>query len=124
MERGPNGRPMVKTGGGIASSCIVSAQLLQPTPTEARGLAALTSLTDRCLGKRVSPYVTILPSFEVAQLRAPLPRGVDWNKILTCVQTARRQQLASYVAPPALLFVTDASNHLTSQPRNAATAKW
>ncbi|WIX98663.1 HAMP domain-containing sensor histidine kinase [Amycolatopsis mongoliensis] len=95
----PSGRPVVSPpdGGFVHSKCDTHA-LDQPTPTEARALAELNALVATCLHRQgvTEPAVVALGFV------------VTGNQTLTaksCADSSRREQLAGYVAPPALLFV-------------------
>jgi two-component system sensor histidine kinase BaeS len=123
----PNGRPVLTPAGSEADYCMqesyksvedlrrkvtsglrtVPLTLWQPTATEARALKTLTTLTSQCMGRSISRYVEIEPLFRVQVLYAPLPGFMSLDKIQRCLQVARRKQLQPYVAPAALLFVTD-----------------
>jgi signal transduction histidine kinase len=107
LARRPNGRPVVTPAGGPGTGCD-GKELDLPTPTEARALRVLTRLMDGCLHLKTSDYVGISPLLEVFSNGPPLPAGVGLTDIQKCLQSALRVQLARYVAPPALLFVTDA----------------
>ncbi|MFI8171782.1 sensor histidine kinase [Streptomyces microflavus] len=131
---GPSGRPRVQMVGNdperaLYTKCELS-DLDAPTRTERKALDALNGLADACLkrqgreGVRLNrgPYwgkeiaVTEprqLPS-DVREAR-PVPAveppreftGEDDRAIASCVGTARSEQLSSYVASPALLFIGD-----------------
>lgn len=103
----PSGRPVVTPNpDGFCGDKALSA----PTPTEAKALRALTVLMDSCLGQKMPASITIDPVFTVGSAGQPLPRGLSLEKIQSCLQSARQIQLTPYVAPPALLFITDAQS--------------
>ena len=93
-----------------------------PTATEIRALRALTRRMDGCLHLKTSKYVWISPLFEVFSSGPVLPAGVDLTDIQKCLQSSLREQLTPYVAPPALLFVTDAKRG-TTKPSISLTRK-
>jgi len=95
----PSGRPVVSPPGGsfVRTKCDTDA-LDQPTPSEARALAELNALVATCLNRQgvTEPAVVALGFV------------VTGNQTLTaksCADSSRREQLAGYVAPSALLFV-------------------
>ncbi|GAA2295339.1 HAMP domain-containing histidine kinase [Streptomyces kunmingensis] len=128
---GPSGRPRVETVGSGADAsgavkCTTDA-LDRPTTTERKALTALTRLTNSCL-ERQSHYRVDLAldltwqqgarpaaqdkATEAARDAAPAPvpavTGVEGDRtVASCVGTARREQLTSYVAAPVLLFIGD-----------------
>ncbi|WP_371790147.1 sensor histidine kinase [Streptomyces sp. NBC_01471] len=108
-----------------------------PTPTEQKALTALNHLADACLDRQhrdavhlslnlswneaavpvakraasaVADQPAPIPTPSAAQ-PSPVPPSVrnsdDDRAIASCVGTARREQLSSYVASPALLFIGD-----------------
>lgn len=128
----PSGRPVLDTGGArpYSESRCLSTVLDRPTATEAKALAALQKLVDSCLERRHESQVrlnldftwTRLPSAAPPQAADDGPRG---SAVPDCVASSRREQLAPYVAPPALLFITsrdggDASTAFDLSPENQA----
>jgi two-component system sensor histidine kinase BaeS len=95
----PSGRPVVSPpdGGYVRAKCDTY-PLEQPTPTEARALAELNALVAACLYRQgVTEPAAVTLGF-----------ALTGNQTLTaksCADSSRREQLAGYVAPPALLFV-------------------
>ncbi|WP_063795953.1 sensor histidine kinase [Streptacidiphilus griseoplanus] len=93
-----------------------STALDAPTPTEARALAQLDGLVDTCLARRHVPPVRLNPDLSwdwqdaarsgTSDQPATAPGAQQTAAVGSCVETARREQLAPYVAPPALLFVS------------------
>jgi two-component system sensor histidine kinase BaeS len=80
------------------------------TKTEERALRELAKLTARCLDVDAEE-VYISRQFRVFPLRVGQPSpAADTAQIRSCLQQARVRQLRPYVAPPALLFVTDPSD--------------
>jgi two-component system sensor histidine kinase BaeS len=102
----PSGRPVLTMQTEMSDGCRI-AEMTQPTPTEAKALHTLTGLVEDCLGPKASENFTISPLFEIQPLGS-LRNGFTIEDIRACLETARQVQLAPYVAPPALLFVTDA----------------
>ncbi|WP_455753430.1 sensor histidine kinase [Streptomyces halstedii] len=106
-----------------------------PTATEAKALAALNELVDACLDRQgreavrldldlswesddgyapASDYAELAPVPGVPEERVPVPvptrvaRDSENDRdIASCVGIARQEQLSSYVASPALLFISD-----------------
>ncbi|GAA2852958.1 two-component sensor histidine kinase [Actinoplanes cyaneus] len=103
----PSGRPVITLPGAVDGTCR-NKDILAPTPTEEKALRALTKLMDTCLQVPTATYFRISPQFEILPMGRPLPRGVSLDDVQECLQSARQVQLAAYVAPPALLFITDA----------------
>ncbi|MEU0758318.1 HAMP domain-containing sensor histidine kinase [Streptomyces microflavus] len=131
---GPSGRPRVQMVGNdperaLYTKCELS-DLDAPTKTERKALDALNGLADACLKRQGREGVRLnrglywgkeiavteprqLPS-DVREAR-PVPAveppreftGEDDRAIASCVGTARSEQLSSYVASPALLFIGD-----------------
>jgi two-component system sensor histidine kinase BaeS len=95
----PSGRPVVSPpdGGYVRTKC-ETYPLDQPTPTEAGALAELNALVATCLHRQgVTEPAKVALGF-----------ALTGNQTLTaksCADSSRREQLAGYVAPPALLFV-------------------
>lgn len=98
----PNGRPVFRIGPGdelkakFAWLC-PTVNVDTPTETEQKALDRLNALVAQCLRDRHQPPVGVGLDFI-----ANTPAAQD------CVDTARREQLTPYVAPPALLFIGDA----------------
>jgi two-component system sensor histidine kinase BaeS len=132
IEEQPNGRPLVVVAGpdpqGIVGTC---KQTLANTvtKTEKKTLRSLARLTSRCLGTDDTVVLEVLPDFSAYVIQGPVddqirkkiasdaatglipqqPLGSEKDRARTrsCVEKSRRIQLQPYVAPPALLFVTD-----------------
>nr|WP_128381789.1 HAMP domain-containing sensor histidine kinase [Streptomyces cavernae] len=100
----PSGRPSVVINANndllqkISGACALYT-LDDPTPTEKRALDRLNVLVGGCLERQRLNPVTVGLSFKPTN-------GVAGEAVQRCIDTARREQLAPYVAPPALLFVT------------------
>ncbi|WP_051735715.1 HAMP domain-containing protein, partial [Streptomyces sp. NRRL B-3229] len=106
VTEGASGRPsLVMTGDTgiqrkVGEACGVFA-LDAPTTTEKRALDRLNALVGGCLKRqRLDPVVVGLAFAPAESVSEPVRR---------CVDTARREQLAPYVAPPVLLFVASAA---------------
>jgi two-component system sensor histidine kinase BaeS len=121
LTRLPNGRPYVTPNPAQDDVC-GSKELEAPTPTEAKALRALTRLMDVCTGLKTSTYFSISPLFQVLPQDRPLPKDTDLQDVRKCLQSARQVQLTPYVAPPALLFITDAETG-TAQPSFSLTRR-
>ncbi|MEU6394565.1 HAMP domain-containing sensor histidine kinase [Streptomyces sp. NPDC046939] len=125
--------------------------LERPTRTEGKALTALTRLTNSCLRRQGHDRVDLALDLtwqqapravaakraaaeEAAAAQDTVPRPVpapapaetaqDDRTVATCVGTARREQLTSYVAAPALLFIGDQGGATVPgfdlSPRNTA----
>lgn len=98
----PSGRPSLVMAGDSSTqrkaSEVCSVYVLdEPTKTEKQALYRLNALAGGCLKRqRLDPVEVGLSFAPVTDVGEPVQR---------CVDTARREQLAPYVAPPALLFV-------------------
>ncbi|WP_055592562.1 sensor histidine kinase [Streptomyces hirsutus] len=127
----PSGRSGIEVRGSDGDltqypSCVVP-PLTEPTRTEAVALKELNRLTNECLRRRehdteVSLFLDLTwrpgppLSDDGGATVAPVPVPAEVvpaeavpadDEVDSCVGTARREQLASYVAPPALLFIGD-----------------
>ncbi|HEY7049769.1 MAG TPA: ATP-binding protein [Jatrophihabitantaceae bacterium] len=103
-----------RSSGGPAQVTIHGAPLSRPTARETAAARQLTDLFRSCLrmgrqplpdGYPASDRVDFLPALAQLPMKAPAQ---------TCLATARRSQLAGYVAPPALLFI---SGSVATHPR-------
>ncbi|MGW8555195.1 sensor histidine kinase [Streptomyces tubercidicus] len=131
----PSGRPRVQMVGNdpdrLQSSRCRSENLDAPTATERKALSALNHLANACLKRQGRAAVQLKPDLTSGQgVKQPLPsergtpqivprsrEGIEVRMapgdaegdraIASCVGTARREQLSSYVASPALLFIGD-----------------
>jgi two-component system sensor histidine kinase BaeS len=119
IQEEPSGRPTValtvSDPRGVLPLCHqVLATMV--TGTEQRALRSLGVLATRCLGPehgllqvRVQPdFSTYLAKAPAAEVTEGVPQTAEQAaRIRGCVERSRRTQLQPYVAPPALLFVTD-----------------
>ncbi|WP_405101762.1 sensor histidine kinase [Micromonospora sp. NBC_01412] len=113
IDMTPSGRPRIEALGtdpSLYQRCQEELdRLARPTATERTALDQLDDLVNACLGRQLLPPVRA----GLDGVWTPLGRtglnGVtrDYRVAVNgCLSTARRDQLAGYVAPPALLFVT------------------
>ncbi|MBM9504504.1 sensor histidine kinase [Actinacidiphila acididurans] len=127
---GPSGRPYVKTaltGLYLPTDCDTGS-LSRPTPTETRALRRLDTLANACLRREGGAPVQVGLDFTWTPMptrtaaRAGSRGAADDAPAASCVDAARRRQLAPYVAPPALLFVSSprqpAATFLDLSPAN------
>jgi two-component system, OmpR family, sensor histidine kinase BaeS len=113
-----SGRPQVSIIGGdpdylLTSDCF-SRLLVWGTPAERRALGKLSDLVDRCLKSRRIPTAVLLNVDLTWQKTRNLPAGLD-SEIADCIESGRKTQLSEYVAPGALLFITDPSGSSTQR---------
>lgn len=73
-------------------------------------LLALEDLVNPCLARRDLPPVQLDPDYTPARYQ----RIPDEPAVAECVKSSRQQQLAPYVAPAALLFVTSPAGAATT----------
>ncbi|MEU2128074.1 HAMP domain-containing sensor histidine kinase [Streptomyces sp. NPDC018352] len=127
VVRGPSGRPRVQVVGNdpdrVQDTRCASEDLDAPTATERKALATLNALADACLKRQGRTGIHLNPDMSwgdhsvqkvaagvSAAVPSPVPSvrsGEDDRAAASCVDTARREQLGSYVASPALLFIGD-----------------
>ncbi|GGV73721.1 two-component sensor histidine kinase [Streptomyces gelaticus] len=129
VVRGPSGRPRIEIVGNdpdrVQNTRCTTDELDSPTATEEKALDALNKLADACLKRQGRPGVQLNLDLSwgdgsapkaaaqpatVIPLASPAPStrtGEDDRATASCVDTARREQLSSYVASPALLFIGD-----------------
>ncbi|MEV4282985.1 sensor histidine kinase [Actinoplanes xinjiangensis] len=120
----PSGRPSVEPTApdtsGVLARCAGGLDEVV-TATEKKALTILGRMTGACLGGVKGGTVVVSPRFTAYilswkqaadRVAAPVP-GVTvaeagtTARIRSCLEKSRRTQLQPYVAPPALLFVTD-----------------
>ena len=108
----PSGRPRIETPGADPNTVTTCARpraaLAAPTATEKRALAQLDQLVDTCLAGKHVPAVEVGLEHtwtwaDPSSARSGPGRNAT---VADCLATSRREQLAAYVAPAALLFVT------------------
>lgn len=112
----PSGRPRVDGANPFTTASCSDDALDDPTPTEQQALAQLSTLVNGCLERNgLGPVRLALDrSWEWA---ASGPAGPDLgDTVNSCVTSARREQLAPYVTPAALLFVTMKPGTATASP--------
>ncbi|MFJ1588029.1 sensor histidine kinase [Streptomyces sp. NPDC088197] len=110
----PSGRPRVTTESLTAAAPVIpdvcggqSRILTRPTPTEAAALHQLEGLVNPCLRRQGMSPIRIGLDYIGPQSIETLYAPMDAGRITEgCVEDGRREQLAPYVAPSALLFVT------------------
>ncbi|GAA1647323.1 sensor histidine kinase [Actinoplanes couchii] len=84
------------------------------TDTERKALRALAQLTARCMGLEpdkklyisTNLHMYVLPTDQIAQIVPAEPLKTP-GRAASCLEKSRKIQFQPYVAPPALLFVTD-----------------
>ena len=122
----PNGRPSIAADDAysielLSTHCSTST-LDDATPTEASALDQLDALVDACLNRQAIPIVVrldlhygwsskkIVTSQGGTGTKSPGAEPADHTQsIESCIYSGRQQQLAPYVAPAALLFITSTS---------------
>jgi two-component system sensor histidine kinase BaeS len=108
----PGGRPRIETPGSDLSTDFACQRprdaLAAPTATESKALTQLDDLVDDCLRRKHVPAVEVgLEHTWTWADPASARAGEDRNAtVADCLAASRREQLAAYVAPPALVFVT------------------
>ena len=109
ISTSPSGRPSVASDSfGIMlmlTECDGAKELSSPTATEQKALQQLDGLVNPCLARQGRPAVYVDINFSWVSLRSKL-QTTD-QAVTNCIESGRREQLAPYVAPAALLFVTD-----------------
>ncbi|SDS72549.1 two-component system, OmpR family, sensor histidine kinase BaeS [Actinoplanes derwentensis] len=119
----PTGRPSVQVispdPDGARPRCGADLDVTA-TATERKALRTLGTMTSACLGGVNGGILMVSPQFSDYILSnangdrtvvSVIPGGVSsetgTTRIRSCLEKSRRTQLQPYVAPPALLFVTD-----------------
>jgi two-component system sensor histidine kinase BaeS len=112
----PNGRPSIAVSGfdpeSLAAGCTARLTFIV-TRAERKPLAQLGQLATRCAGLAPKYRLGVWPDFtayyandgDPAETQAVVAAASA--RINGCVEKSRRAMLQPYVAPPALLFVTD-----------------
>ncbi|GIF23934.1 two-component system sensor histidine kinase BaeS [Actinoplanes tereljensis] len=117
----PSGRPVVTALGSDSAKIEIYCDRRLPfeiTKSERKPLQNLGDLTSRCVGLPAGYQVGVWPDFSTYVAKADSPRDVaavpmpdtgttPTARIRGCVEKSRRTMLQPYVAPAALLFVTD-----------------
>ncbi|GAA0478751.1 two-component sensor histidine kinase [Actinoplanes capillaceus] len=120
----PSGRPTIELTSTDTQGAMIRCGAgwdENPTATEQRALRTLGTMTAGCLGRRDGTTVVVTPQFRAYVLSAkqaadrriaaiPAEQIADpaaSARAGSCLEKSRRTQLQPYVAPPALLFVTD-----------------
>lgn len=112
----PSGRPRLEGANPYTTASCSDEALDDPTPTEQAALDQLSTLVNGCLARNnLGPVRMALD--RTWTWEAPGPAGPDVGTIVgSCVTSARREQLAPYVTPAALLFVTSRPGTATASP--------
>ncbi|GAA4861427.1 sensor histidine kinase [Saccharopolyspora cebuensis] len=118
----PGGRPrVVGASPQVLARCGAGA-LGAATPTERTALDALQGLVNGCLGRQGLPPVHLALDLTWTQAGTSPAPAVPADRVRTCLDGARHEQLAPFVAPAALLFVTtgtgEAPNAFDLSPAN------
>lgn len=116
VQMSPTGRPKVvvpNPGGAstLGERRCAKTGLADPTPSEEQALDALTSLVNACLAGRGAEGVSLAVDGSWEPLTAHAPAA---STVLSCLTTSRSQQLAPYVAPAALLYVSSPGRTATT----------
>ncbi|WJK33881.1 HAMP domain-containing sensor histidine kinase [Solwaraspora sp. WMMA2065] len=94
---------------GRPLACPEPALLREPARSEVAPLAELLDLTEACLGPEAANIdLAVTPTLDLRVLRAS-PGAPSEADARACAETGLRSQLRAYVAPPVLLYVTDAT---------------
>ncbi|MFI5937459.1 sensor histidine kinase [Actinoplanes sp. NPDC051494] len=119
VERLPSGRPTLVLAAPYTDSAGCGQELADAvTKSEDKALRSLSRLTTDCLGLTDQGMeMTVRPDFTTYTTKTPYDRKLvtpttatgerDSARTRGCVEKSRKTLLRSYVAPPALLFVTD-----------------
>ena len=98
--------------------CLPPGEVWEPMQSEVEPLRELHDLTVACLGPAPAhEEVTITPTFAVHVYGKAMDAARE-ARALACVGAGRRTQLKPFVAPPALLFVTDPATGQTAPAIN------
>ncbi|WP_053732766.1 HAMP domain-containing sensor histidine kinase [Nocardia sp. NRRL S-836] len=77
------------------------------TAADFYALLDLEDLVDACLARRSLPPAELDPDYTPARKQSSGQPVPDEPAVAACVAAARREQLTPYVAPPALLYLTN-----------------
>jgi two-component system sensor histidine kinase BaeS len=101
VQDSPSGRPRISAPDPVTARYFAAKcgfyELAEATPTEQAALTSLNDAVNTCLGRQGAEQVKL--SLDLAAIGGP-----DQGQTSTCIDTARREQLTPFVAPPALLF--------------------
>lgn len=76
------------------------------TAADFAALLDLEDLVNACLARRSLPPTDLDPDFTPARKQSSGERPPDEPAVAECVAASRKEQLAPYVAPPVLLYLT------------------
>jgi two-component system sensor histidine kinase BaeS len=77
------------------------------TAADFTALLDLEDLVNACLARRSLPPVDLDPDYTPARKQSSGAEPPDRPAVAACVTTSRKEQLQPYVAPPALLYLTN-----------------
>ncbi|MEV6903952.1 HAMP domain-containing sensor histidine kinase [Amycolatopsis sp. NPDC051372] len=108
IEVSPGGHPRVVADDPFALTRCNGTSLEQPTDTEQAALDKLQDLVNACLGRSAqsAPAAQLSLSWTFIGPETGATDATD-TTAQSCVTSARHEQLASYVAPPAWLYITE-----------------
>ncbi|MEO6084282.1 MAG: HAMP domain-containing sensor histidine kinase, partial [Umezawaea sp.] len=89
-------------------------QLPFDTVADFAALLDLETLVNSCLARERLPSVELDPDFTPARKQSSGQGVPDEPAVAGCVAASRREQLAPYVAPPVLLYLSSPSGTLTT----------
>jgi two-component system sensor histidine kinase BaeS len=127
VVNGPTGRPSVELTTDDQKGTFSACHELMgdfSTKTETKALNSLAKLTARCLDLPATDRLVIRTDWRMyvtpvdagpmevvpAEQARPEPDAAALARMNSCLEKSRRAQLQPYVAPPALLFVTEPGN--------------
>jgi two-component system, OmpR family, sensor histidine kinase BaeS len=118
----PSGRPRVESPNPVTTATCSDSALDDPTPTEQAALSQLSTLVNGCLDRNgLAPVRLALDRSWAWAEPGPAASGVE-NTVTGCIASARHEQLAPYVSPAALLFVTTKSGTSVASPFDLSVA--
>ena len=94
------------------------------TAADYQALMDLEDLVNSCLARRELPPVELDPDFTPARKQSSGQDVPDKPAVAACVVTARQEQLAPYVPPPALLMVTTPASAPTTSLDFSSANGW
>lgn len=94
------------------------------TAADYQALMDLEDLVNSCLARRELPPVELDPDFTPARKQSNGQEVPDKPAVAACVVTARQEQLAPYVPPPALLMVTTPASAPTTSLDFSSANGW